>query len=1115
MKRKILSIVLVLTLVLTMIPVASGFALSTLVELSIETETVNTSKDSEITYTVFYKANDVCTGIQFDLNIPAGLTQTYMNNSGKLTDGFAATANADGEASYTELTKRVIIGSLSGLTKETKIPVMQFKCTVDEKAAGPLETSLKSVTVLGENWITVDPSEVSLTPATVTVLVPVTGIELNKDATSITVGKNETLTAAVTPAGATNKTVIWSSTDDTVASVAGGVVSAHKVGTATITAATQDGNFTDTCEVTVTAKPNPPAYDAPANVAATYGQVLSEVALVNPGGNTAGSWAWDAPATPVGDVGTRSFKATFTPTSDDYATVSGIDVEVTVNPKAINDVAIAAIPDQQYTGNQLTPAVTVTGDGGKTLALNSDYTVAYGANVNVGANGGSVTVSAKAGGNYTFGDVNKTFNIVAQAGQVTISGDLNVKFGVAVPDVTIDQHGSDGAVTVYYYTNEACTAGQTAVKPTAVGSYWAKAEMAAGTNHGSAVSNVIGFAISRADITPVVDITGWTFGETANDPSVTGNTGNGTVAYLYKVKGADDNTYAAAVPVNAGSYTVKAEIEATANYNAASAVKDFTIAQKNISGAAIAAVADQAYTGSAIKPEPTVTLGSALVKGTDFDYTYESNTYVGNAAVIKAVGKGNYTGTATGQFSIVAAEQTPAITAAASVTKGGKTLDLKPLVTGAMGDVSFAINGADNGCTISNGVLTSGDNAGSVKINVAITEKDANGDQVVEYTAYSATDAITVTINDKAAQDTLTVTSGTAVTYGKTLDLTVSGGSGSGAVTYNVVNGTGEATVNGNVLTPVKAGTVIVTAAKAEDDTYNSAVSAPVEITIAQAPLTVTAKSYTIKVNGTVPDLSQGTHYTVTGLVGNDTIGGTITVKYQQNGQDATPDKTKTGTYDIVVSGAAAPNANYAAPTHVNGTLKIEQEYVGGGGYYVPTVQKPTIEAGEGVKVTLSADGKVAAIEALEGYELESVKLNDTEKGIVKEVKDLKTGDKLVVTAKKLPTAEETLAALMGEYKLVARSKRTDAPSGRKAIMIRWYDENDKELDFDGVEIFRSVKKNEGYGTKPIFTSKSGKYYNTSIETGTRYYYMVRGYVELDGVKYYTDWSKKAIRTAE
>ena len=259
----------------------------------------------------------------------------------------------------------------------------------------------------------------------------------------------------------------------------------------------------------------------------------------------------------------------------------------------------------------------------------------------------------------------------------------------------------------------------------------------------------------------------------------------------------------------------------------------------------------------------------------------------------------------------------------------------------------------------------------------------------------------------------------------------------------------------------------------------------------------------------------EGTDYTVT----FDSNGGSaVTAQTIEEGQKATKpaDPTKAG-YDF--KGWTLNGSAYDFNTVVNGDITLvatwEQQQLGGGGYYVPTVQKPTIEAGEGVKVTLSADGKVASIEALEGYELESVKLNDTEKGIVKEVKDLKTGDKLVVTAKKLPTAEETLAALMGEYKLVARSKRTDAPSGRKAIMIRWYDENDKELDFDGVEIFRSVKKNEGYGTKPIFTSKSGKYYNTSIETGTRYYYMVRGYVELDGVKYYTDWSKKAIRTAE
>lgn len=336
-----------------------------------------------------------------------------------------------------------------------------------------------------------------------------------------------------------------------------------------------------------------------------------------------------------------------------------------------------------------------------------------------------------------------------------------------------------------------------------------------------------------------------------------------------------------------------------------------------------------------------------------------------------------------------------------------------------------------------------------------------------------------------------------------------------GAIAYSSTNQSVATVDAAGKVTIAGAGTATIKAQAAENAKYSQSAEASYTLTVAQAPITVTAKSYTIKVNGTVPDLTQGTHYTVTGLVGNDVLGGTVAVKYQKNGQDAAPDKTKAGTYDIVISGAEAPNANYATPVHVNGTLKIEQEYVGGGGYYVPTVQKPTIEAGEGVKVTLSADGKVATIEALEGYELESVKLNEIEKGIVKEVKDLKTGDKLVATAKKLLTPAEELSALLGEYKLVARSKRTEAPSGKKAIMIYWFDENGKQLELDGVEIFRSVKKNDGYGIKPIFTSKSGKYYNTSIETGTRYYYMVRGYVELDGVKYFTDWSKKAWRTAK
>ena len=87
----------------------------------------------------------------------------------------------------------------------------------------------------------------------VTVLaVPATGVELNKGTTSLEVGEEETLTATVTPATASNKAVTWSSNDTTVATVDNsGKVTATGAGTVTITATTADGGFTDTCIVTV------------------------------------------------------------------------------------------------------------------------------------------------------------------------------------------------------------------------------------------------------------------------------------------------------------------------------------------------------------------------------------------------------------------------------------------------------------------------------------------------------------------------------------------------------------------------------------------------------------------------------------------------------------------------------------------------------------------------------------------------------------------------------------------------------------------------------------------------------------------------------------------------
>ena len=109
---------------------------------------------------------------------------------------------------------------------------------------------------------------------------------------------------------------------------------------------------------------------------------------------------------------------------------------------------------------------------------------------------------------------------------------------------------------------------------------------------------------------------------------------------------------------------------------------------------------------------------------------------------------------------------------------------------------------------------------------------------------------ITLTARDNQAE--LRITGGTTVVYGQTLALNTSGGSGSGAVTYTVVNGTGEATIDPNtgVLTPVKVGSVSVIATKAGDNDYNAVTSAPVEITITKATPTGEPKYTKITTSG-------------------------------------------------------------------------------------------------------------------------------------------------------------------------------------------------------------------------------------------------------------------------
>ncbi len=81
--------------------------------------------------------------------------------------------------------------------------------------------------------------------------VSLTGIKLDRTSAVVAIGGNITLKVTYAPENASNKTVSWSSSDDTIARVANGKVTGLKEGKAVIKAVSQDGKHEASCEVTV------------------------------------------------------------------------------------------------------------------------------------------------------------------------------------------------------------------------------------------------------------------------------------------------------------------------------------------------------------------------------------------------------------------------------------------------------------------------------------------------------------------------------------------------------------------------------------------------------------------------------------------------------------------------------------------------------------------------------------------------------------------------------------------------------------------------------------------------------------------------------------------------
>ncbi len=154
-------------------------------------------------------------------------------------------------------------------------------------------------------------------------------------------------------------------------------------------------------------------------------------------------------------------------------------------------------------------------------------------------------------------------------------------------------------------------------------------------------------------------------------------------------------------------------------------------------------------------------------------------------------------------------------------------------------------------------------------------------------------------------------------------------------------------------------------------------------------------------------------------------------------------------------------------------------------------------------KITLDHKESVEAARAL--YDAYVARYTDYTKENGNAAKDITNISTLLM-------AEATIDTLkVASVESLKLSVSTKLYTGSNKIRVNWKVKGGDASYIDGYQVYKSTKANSGYK----FMGKTKKNYmdnKKNLKKGTRYFYKVRAYVEIDGQKYYSDWSNKGNR---